>query len=407
MKEYHFDGLKWLPHQLSAKTWAIPTFGRLCRARCAQGLIHQQSNGMTDYQNPKLLLETTNIEPGEITWRSPSNLAITKYWGKHGQQLPRNPSLSFTLCTAFTDTRLAYKPKESGDTGIALEFLLHQQPNEAFRERVVRYFESLTNIFPFLRQLDFTIHSGNSFPHSSGIASSASAMSALALCLCSLEDRFFGTLDDDGAFDRKASFVARLGSGSACRSIYPQAALWGEAAEVPGSSDLFALPMQEALHESFRSFHDDILIVSSEVKRVSSRVGHSLMDTHPYAEARYADARKRLHFLLGALKSGDLDAFGEIVENEALALHGLMMSGNPSYMLMEPGTVGIIHRVHEYREESGNPVFFSLDAGPNIHLLYPEDVIHEVRPFIEEELLPFCEENQWLQDWVGDGPVEQ
>ncbi len=361
---------------------------------------------MVDYKNPSLVVETASLEPGDITWRSPSNLAIIKYWGKHGKQLPKNPSLSLTLSSAFTDTKVEYRPKETGDPAISLEFFFHQEPNEAFKERVVKFLESVTDIFPFLKQLHLTIHSGNSFPHSSGIASSASAMSALALCLCSLEDRFFNTLEDDEEFDRKASYVARLGSGSACRSIYPVAALWGEFSEVPGSSDLFAVPMQEQVHEVFHSFHDDILIVSSEPKAVSSRVGHELMDTHPFAEARYADARRRLHFLLEAMKKGDLETFGTIAENEALTLHGLMMSSNPSYLLMKPGTISVIERIREFRKETGHPVYFSLDAGPNVHVLYPEEIIYEVRPFIEEQLLPFCEDNQWLQDWVGDGPVE-
>ena len=361
---------------------------------------------MLDYSNPKLTLETASLEPGEVTWRSPSNLAIVKYWGKYGRQLPRNPSLSLTLTAAFTDTKLSYKAKASGDPGVALEFFFHEEPNEAFRTRMVKFLESILDIFPFLRQLELTIHSGNSFPHSSGIASSASAMSALALCLCSLEDRFFDTLNDDAEFDRKASYVARLGSGSACRSIYPRAALWGEFSEVAGSSDLYAVPLEDELHEIFKDFHDDILIVSSRPKAVSSGHGHELMEGHPFADARFADARRRLYFLWEAMKKGDLETFGTIAENEALTLHGLMMSGNPSFTLLKPGTLSILERIREYRKDSGNPVFFSLDAGPNVHVLYPENIIHEVRPFIEEELLPFCEEDSWLQDWVGEGPVE-
>lgn len=361
---------------------------------------------MTDYANPNLVIDSSSLEPGEVTWRSPSNLAIIKYWGKHGRQLPKNPSISLTLSAAFTDTKLVYKPKESGDNNVSLKFFFHEEENEPFRQRLVGYLEGVKDIFPFLGQLDLEVHSGNSFPHSSGIASSASAMSALALCLCSLEDRLFDTLDDDEEFDRKASYVARLGSGSACRSIYPVAALWGEYAEVEGSSDLYAIPMADSIHEIFKQFQDDILIVSSKPKKVGSSVGHSLMENNPFAEVRYAEARRRLHFLLEAMKKGDVETFGKIAENEALTLHGLMMCGNPSYMLMRPGTISIMDRIREYREESGNPVYFSLDAGPNVHVLYPEDIIHEVRPFIEEELLPFCEEGAWLQDWVGEGPVE-
>jgi diphosphomevalonate decarboxylase len=362
---------------------------------------------ITDYKNPNLILETADLEPGEITWRSPSNLAIVKYWGKYGTQMPKNPSLSLTLSSSFTETLLEYRPRETTETGISLEFFFHEEPNEPFRAKLVKYLESVTDIFPFLRQLDLTIYSGNSFPHSAGIASSASAMSALALCLTSLEHELFETLDDDAAFDRKASYVARLGSGSACRSIFAKAALWGETGDVKGSSDLFAVPMSEQLHAVFADMHDDILLASTSTKSVSSRAGHGLMETHPFAEARYADAKRNLNRLIPALRSGDLEEFGRIAENEALTLHGLMMSSNPSYILLKPNTLEMIERLRQYREETNNPVYFSLDAGPNLHLLYPANIIHEVRGFIEEELKPLCEDETYLQDWAGDGPVQE
>ena len=136
---------------------------------------------MLDYINPKLLVDTTSLEPGEVHWRSPSNIALIKYWGKHGRQLPRNPSISFTLNNAFTDTTLQYVAKQGNDQLINLSFNFSGAPNEAFRLKMVKFLESIVDIFPFLRQLDLKIDSYNSFPHSAGIASSASSMSALAL----------------------------------------------------------------------------------------------------------------------------------------------------------------------------------------------------------------------------------
>jgi diphosphomevalonate decarboxylase len=361
---------------------------------------------MLDYKNPELVIESDSIEPGSVTWRSPSNIAIIKYWGKHGVQLPRNPSISLTLNSSFTDTRLEYKPKSDGNRDISLEFFFHQEKNEAFRAKVLKYLEGVADIFPFLRQLDLTIRSGNSFPHSAGIASSASAMSAIALCLCSLEEELFSTLDEDDAFDKKASYVARLGSGSACRSIFPTAALWGQTGEVAGASDLYAVPMEDKVHEVFKTFHDDILIASSAEKSVSSRAGHGLMEGNPFADARYVDAKRKLLRLLDAMQKGDLEEFGKICENEALTLHGLMMSSNPSYVLLEPSTLAMIQKLKAYRAETKNPVYFTLDAGPNLHVLYPESIVHEVKPFIEEELVPLCEDQKYIPDWVGEGPVE-
>ena len=359
-----------------------------------------------DFANPKLILDTSEVEPGSVAWKSPSNLAIVKYWGKHGDQLPRNPSISLTLNNAVTATRLEYKAKENPGREIELDFFFHGEPQPAFAEKVAKFLDRLLPVFPFLRQLHLTIHSENSFPHSAGIASSASSMSALALCLCSVEDLLFHTLEDDEAFDQKASFVARLGSGSACRSVYPFMSLWGQHSEVPGSSDLYAIPMEDQTHPVFRDFHDDILIVSREEKAVSSRKGHALMDQHPYAETRYKQARQNIHFLLKAIQSGDVETFGRIAESEALTLHALMMASNPGFILMHPNTVTLIERVQQFREDTGHPVYFSLDAGPNLHLLYPESVIHEVRPFVESELLPLCEDQFFLPDWAGEGPEQ-
>ncbi|MFN0174706.1 MAG: diphosphomevalonate/mevalonate 3,5-bisphosphate decarboxylase family protein [Saprospiraceae bacterium] len=356
----------------------------------------------------RLILDSSKPpEPGHILWRSPSNIALIKYWGKHSVQLPRNPSLSLTLAASCTDTQLEYEMREGPDDGqIELSFFFHEKKNEAFRTKVLEYLTGLLPSMPFLKQLKLTIQTGNSFPHSAGIASSASGMSALALCLCSLEDRFFGTLQDPAAFDQKASMLARLGSGSACRSIFPYAALWGATSYVPGSSDEFAVPMEDQIHETFKDFHDDILIVSREEKAVSSRDGHALMEGNPYAEPRYAQAHTRLFTLLDTMRTGDLPEFGKIVEDEALTLHALMMCSNPSYTLMQPDSLAIIEKVRQYRADTGHQVYFTLDAGPNVHLLYPGDLVVDVRKFIDDHLIEHCEGGYVQQDWVGEGPEE-
>ena len=360
------------------------------------------------YENPRLVIDSSNPpEPGSIVWRSPSNIAIIKYWGKYGLQLPRNPSLSLTLSSSFTDTQLEYEFKDDvHGAAVDLDFFFHQAPNEAFKAKTQAFLDGLPAIYPFLKQLKLTIRTGNSFPHSAGIASSASGMSALALCLCSLEDLLFSTLQDAAEFDRKASYLARLGSGSACRSIFPHAAVWGESAVIPGSSNEYAVPIGDRIHETFKDFHDDILIVSSDEKAVSSRAGHALMEGNPYAESRYAQARRRIDVLFDAMRAGDVETFGKIAEDEALTLHALMMSSSPSYLLMHPGSLAIIEKVREYRAATGHPLYFTLDAGPNVHLLYPGEIIHEVRAFIEDELKEHCERGYVQEDWVGEGPEE-
>jgi diphosphomevalonate decarboxylase len=360
---------------------------------------------MQDYKNPKLVVNTAQTAPGKSSWRSPSNLAIIKYWGKYGLQLPKNPSLSLTLQHAFTETTVSYQPRKTKDEGnVSLDFYFNDVPNEPFGKKINTYLSSILDIYPFLKQMDWTIHSRNSFPHSSGIASSASAMSALALCLCSIEHTIFGNLQQESDFLRKASYLARLGSGSACRSVYPKMAVWGETGLIPGSSNLVAIPYFEDLHPVFHNLHDDILLISKSEKSVSSRAGHSLMDGNIYAENRYAQARQRLHHLIQALTQGDVEAFGQIAESEALTLHALMMTSNPPYFLMKPNTLEAIDKIRDFRNTEKIPLYFSLDAGPNLHLLYPDSYKDIIGRFVQSTLAPLCQNGQWIKDQMGDGP---
>ncbi len=361
---------------------------------------------MLDYKNSKLIIDTGSLSGGSVSWHSPSNIAIVKYWGKHGRQLPRNPSISFTLDQAHTHTTVKYRARKGIGNDIQFRFFFDNLPKPEFEGKIRKFLESLVEIFPFLKQLDLDIYSSNSFPHSAGIASSASGMSALALCLCDLERTFFGTLSEEAAFLQKASYIARLGSGSACRSIYPTMALWGQTPALEHSSDLFAVPFVEALHPIFHDFHNDILIISKGAKSVSSRAGHQLMEDHIYAEDRYGQARQRMLRLLDAMKAGDLQDFGHICEQEALTLHALMMSSNTPFMLMEPNTIAAIRKVWEFRRLQHVPVYFTLDAGPNLHLLYPHRYAEQVGAFVTESLLPLCQDGQYIADRVGKGPVK-
>jgi diphosphomevalonate decarboxylase len=358
-----------------------------------------------NYENPRLVLTGRQVAPGALRWRSPSNIALVKYWGKHGDQLPRNPSVSFTLEGAATDTTLHYTERRQAGEGVSVQLFLAGERRADFTERTRAYLHRLLPVYPFLAELDLRVETSNSFPHSAGIASSASGMSALALCLVQLEERLFDPLPDRASFLRKASELARLGSGSAGRSVYGRAAVWGETAAVAGSSDDYAIPVGDQLHPVFRDYHDDILLVSRAEKTVSSRAGHGLMDGNPYAPARYQQAKYNLRQMVQALREGEVEKFGQLLESEALTLHALMMSSQPSYTLIEPGTLSIIQRVRAYRRQTGRPVYFTLDAGPNIHLLYPQTIATAVSEFVREELFQFCG-GEYLADRVGNGPEE-
>jgi len=344
---------------------------------------------------------------GTVKWQSPSNLAIIKYWGKFGSQFPRNTSISFTLDKAHTITQLIYDAKDVQDELISLSFIFDGKQNEAFGNKINTFLSKISkDYFPFLKSYHLHFDSFNSFPHSSGIASSASGMSALALCLCTMENELFGTLENSALFYRKASYIARLGSGSACRSIFPHMALWGKHPDIEGSSNEIAIPYKDKIHPVFKNYHDDILILSSKEKSVSSTAGHALMDNNPYSESRYKQANERMITLLKALEEGNTQVFGEIAEAEALTLHALMLCSEPSYMLIDPKSVEVINLVRQYRLESNIPVYFSLDAGPNIHLLYPDEYKSQVSLFVEDQIKPLCYEQKIIYDQVGLGPKQ-
>ncbi|MGB1247384.1 MAG: diphosphomevalonate/mevalonate 3,5-bisphosphate decarboxylase family protein [Chitinophagales bacterium] len=348
---------------------------------------------------PLSFQDKQNSTSGKVAWQSPSNIALVKYWGKYGRQLPRNTSISFTLKNAHTDMKMSYVPKKGDVAQVILYF--EEERNTAFEARIAKFIASIDDIYPFLQELDLEIYSSNSFPHSAGIASSASAMSALACCLCSIEREIFDTLKNEDEFLKKASYISRLASGSAARSVYPTLAVWGEHPDIDGSSNEYAIPVKTA--PIFDTFRNSILIASSEEKSVSSTAGHNLMNENPYAAVRFTQANDNLSKLYKAMQDGDIDTFIEIVELEALTLHALMMTSTPSYVLMCPSSLSMIEKIRAFRKTTGLSLCFTLDAGPNIHLLYPQSIAGEVQIFVQNELKPLCENGLIIEDEVGKG----
>ena len=339
-----------------------------------------------------------------VGWESPSNIALVKYWGKYGRQLPRNASVSFTLNTAASRTFVGLDGNNVSSQ-IEIDFTFEGKQNDTFTTRIEKFLSSIADkYFPFLREYKLKIDSSNSFPHSSGIASSASGMSALALCLCDIEYQLGSIQERDDAFFQKASLIARLGSGSASRSVYGTMAVWGQHPNVLASSDEYAVDIAANVHPVFRTFRNNILIISAKEKSVSSTAGHHLMEGNPFASARYTQANDRLSSLLVALANGDLATIGKITEDEALTLHALMMCSDPSYILMEEGSLSVINKIKAFRKQTNIPVYFTLDAGPNVHVLYPSEFEAQVSPFIHSELKPYCHEGKIIKDSVGPGP---
>ncbi len=347
------------------------------------------------------------------TWKSPSNIALVKYWGKTDPQIPKNASISFTLNKSHTITTIDFIPKnypESSDVlntnQIDFELFFEQQKKEEFKPKIKQFFERIRDYCPYLTEYMMIIHTENSFPHSSGIASSASGMSAIAMCLMSLEQTLSTPKISNDFFNKKASFLARLGSGSASRSIEGPIVVWGEHPNIENSSDLFGVPFPFKVHQAFKNYQDAILLVDKGEKQVSSTVGHDLMYNHPFAIQRFHQANENLTKISGILQNGDIDSFINVVESEALSLHAMMLTSNPYFILMKPNTLEIINRIWSYRKETGSKICFTLDAGANVHLLYPENESSKVLEFIENKLSKFCQKNHYICDIVGLGSVK-
>lgn len=323
----------------------------------------------------------------KVTWRSPANLALIKYWGKKENQFPINPSLSFPLLNCLTQTSVEALEKATGD--FDLKCYLNNELHLEFTQKIKKYFQIIAEIEPRIKNYHYKVMTQNSFPHGAGIASSASGYSALAGCLGSL----FQQSDI-----KTLSHWARLGSGSACRSFYDEFSIWGESAMNPSWRDEHAssYPM-ERVHPLFQKMHNLIFLVDTHEKKVSSSEGHALMQSSHFKEARIIQAQLNLKKILSSLEIGDWESFQRIVEEEALTLHGLMLAHEKGYSLTNDKTWGVIHFIRELQKNKKNQICFTLDAGPNVHVLFPQNqsslkaILHS---FAEENKIS-CIESGW------------
>lgn len=336
-----------------------------------------------------------NISSRTVAESCPSNIALIKYWGKYENQIPANPSISYTLNHCRTNTTVEFSEGEN----FSVQTFLAGNEELKFAEKIEKYFKNIEQYLPWILKGKYVIRTENTFPHSSGIASSASGFGAIAKCLMQLDAIFSGNTSEEEAL-KKASFLARLGSGSACRSLYNGLVVWGNTKEVEGSSDLYAVQYpNDEIHPVFKNFNDWVLLIHEGEKSVSSTVGHGLMKTNPYAERRFQEAHENFAKLKNILKTGDLEGFIKLTEHEALTLHAMMMMSDPAFILMKTGTLEVINKIWDFRRITGLPLFFTLDAGANVHLLFPNDIESDkIKIFIQQELLPFTQKGGVVKD---------
>ncbi|MBX5484341.1 MAG: diphosphomevalonate decarboxylase [Myxococcaceae bacterium] len=295
--------------------------------------------------------------PKKATATAHPNIALVKYWGKRDEALilPHQSSLSVTLGPLSVTTTVEFRegPDEVELNGRVAE--------GSERSRVLHVLDVLRAGTP---QGGAKVVSRGDFPASAGLASSAAGFAALAVAA-----RAAAGLPRD---PRAESILARLGSGSACRSVQGGVCIWrrGQAAD---GSDSFAEQLVDA------SFWPElrlvVAMVSREEKDVKSRDGMRLTEeTSPYYLAWATDAELEVERASELIRRKDLEKLGELAERNAWRMHATALAADPPLCYLKPATLELILRLKEARRQ-GVPVWFTLDAGPNPVLL--TDAAHE------------------------------
>lgn len=292
-----------------------------------------------------------NNPPFQAAATAGSNIAFVKYWGNldDAERIPMNGSISMTLDAAFTTTAITFDPHLAADS-----LAINDQPaGQAATARVSTHLDHIRRLAGarwFAR-----VASHNSFPTGAGIASSASGFAALTVAASAALGLTLSNID--------LSRIARLGSGSASRSIDGGFVEW-----LPGGrhQDSYAVPLAPVDHWDLV---DIIAIVSSEHKQIGSQRGHPLAHTSPFYQARLGTVQRTLQQVRRAILERDFTTFGELIEAEAISLHVAAMTSQPSVLYWLPGTIRLMHALRQWRLDGGPVGYFTMDAGPNVHVI--------------------------------------
>jgi len=294
---------------------------------------------------------------------APANIAFIKYWGVQDAErtLPFNGSISLNLDACLTTTTVMFDSAlESDEVTIAL---YDQAPERAAGrplERVVAQLDRLRALAGVRTRA--RVASANNFPSDAGIASSAAAFAALTVAGAAALD-----LDLD---ERQLSLLTRRsGSGSACRSIPTGYVEWrmpdGPFDAAAWDEQSYAVSLAPPEHWDLA---DVVAVVDTGAKRIGSAENHRLAATSAYFPARLAELPARLAATRAAIARRDLELLGETIEADAVSMHAVCMTSRPPSFYWTGGTMEIIHAVRAWRD-AGLQSYFTIDAGPNVHVI--------------------------------------
>ncbi len=293
------------------------------------------------------------------------NIAFIKYWGNRNDRLrlPANGSISMNLADLVTQTCVSF------ETGLDADCLVLNN-NPLTGKSLLR----LTSFLDVIRRktnkkIFARVTSENNFPTGAGIASSAAAFAALALAAT----HALGLVLSEPELSR----LARLGSGSAARSVPGGFVEWQAGASDAGS---YAFSIAPPGHWDLV---DLIAIVANEHKPVSSTEGHRLAGTSPLQSARLASAPPRLDACRQAILQRDFAALAEVTELDSNLMHAVMMTSRPPLFYWQPTSLALMKLIPQWRK-AGLPVCYTLDAGPNVHLICLSDSAPVVQSRLQE-----------------------
>lgn len=278
------------------------------------------------------------------------NIAFIKYWGNRDDALriPVNSSISMNLEELLTRTQVTFEPDLKSDQ-LWINGGPITGPGLTRVQKLLKEIRTLAG-----KKLFASVRSQNNFPIGAGIASSAAAFAALSLAATNALGLALS--------EAKLSQVARLGSGSACRSVPEGFVEWqaGDTAETSYATSI-APPDHWGLV-------DCIAVISSIHKPVGSSEGHRLAATSPLQAGRVADAPRRLDLCRSAVLHKDFAALASIVELDSNLMHAVMMTSNPILFYWVPATIAIMQAVPGWRA-MGLAACYTIDAGPNVHVI--------------------------------------
>lgn len=306
-----------------------------------------------------------------MSWyaQAPSNIALIKYMGKkaEGINIPMNPSLSYTLNQLLSSVELeAYAGNEDRWEPLSLPGAEEFNLSAAAQERFLRHLNNIKQRFNYSGS--FIVRSNNNFPHSTGLASSASSFAALTKCavyaLSELTQTPVPSIETQSAW-------SRAGSGSSCRSFYSPWAFWSEE-----QVSMVELPYPELLHE--------VIVISSDEKKVSSSEAHRRVSSSTLYSTRHIRASENLRALLNAFETHNWQDAYQICWREFQDMHELFETCSNPFSYMTDKTREILTNLQEEWEKMGDGPLVTMDAGPNIHLLYRLDQKEMANQFMKK-----------------------